>query len=217
MDYLTEFEEQTVESENGKKKQSLTKELFDWLDIIITSMVAVVIIFTFLFRIVTIVGDSMQNTFYSGEKIIITDIFYKPKYGDVIVVSRNANNNAKGSNTVAEPIIKRVIATGGQYVDIDFKTGKVYVGYSLGDMVELNEPYTKTPTNMKADVEFPIYVEEGYVFVLGDNRNDSKDSRFTEIGEDGLVNEKYILGKAVMRIFPFDRMGTIKSPEGEAD
>lgn len=216
MDYLTEFEEQTEEVENEENKVGFTKELFEWLDIIVTSMVAVVIIFTFLFRIVTIVGDSMQNTFYGREKIVITNLFYEPAYGDVIVISRNANNSAKDSLITAEPIIKRVIATGGQYVDIDFDMGKVYVGHDLGDMVELSEPYTKTPTNMKSDVEFPVYVPEGYVFVLGDNRNDSKDSRFSEIGEDGLINEKYILGKAVIRIFPFDRIGAIKMPKGEA-
>ncbi len=217
MDYLTELESETEVAENMEKKVSFTKELFEWLDIIITSIVAVVIIFTFFFRIVTIVGDSMTNTFYSGEKIIITNLFYEPEYGDVVVVSRNANNSAKDTAVTAEPIIKRVIAKDGQYVDIDFESGKVYVGHDLGNMVELNEPYTRTPTNLKADVEFPVYVPEGYVFVLGDNRNDSKDSRFSEIGEDGLINKKYILGKAVLRIFPFDRIGGIKLPEGEAE
>ncbi len=199
----------------GKKAASgRYKDIFEWLDVIVTSMIAVVIIFTFIFRLVTIVGDSMQNTFYGGEKIIISHLFYEPKFGDVVVVSRNANNDVKEQNSSNEPIIKRVIATGGQYVDIDFQSGKVYVGYELGNMIELNEPYTKTATNTRADVEFPLYVPEGYVFVLGDNRNDSKDSRFKEIGEDGLINEKYILGRAVFRVSPFNRIGKIDSLEG---
>lgn len=211
---MEHLREEMPQSENVKETKNKYKEIFEWLDVIVTSMIAVVVIFTFIFRLVTIVGDSMQNTFYSGEKIVITKLFYKPQYGDVVVVSRNAGNDAKSQNTTNEPIIKRVIATGGQYVDIDFQSGKVYVGHDLGNMKELVEPYTKTPTNARADVEFPLYVPEGYVFVLGDNRNDSKDSRFKEIGEDGLINEKYILGKAVLRVFPLNRAGKISPIEG---
>lgn len=218
MDYMPEMfdeaAEKTTSQSDESKEHSAIKEIFDWLDIVVTSIIAVVIIFTFLFRLVTIVGDSMQNSFYSGEKIVITKLFYEPKYGDVVVVSRNANNNALETSTSAEPIIKRVIATEGQYVDINFETGKVYVGYDLADMVELDESYVKTPTNARADVEFPVYVDEGKVFVLGDNRNDSKDSRFKEIGEDGLIDEDYILGRAIFRLFPFDRIGKIDSLEG---
>lgn len=213
MDYLTR-DEDISEEETSLKKESKGKEIFEWLDIIVTSMLAVVIIFTFLFRLVTIVGDSMQNTFFGGEKVVITNLFYEPEYGDVVVISRNAHNNALENNAFAEPIIKRVIATGGQYVNINFETGVVYVGDDVSTMKALSEPYTKAPTYTKADVEFPVYVPEGYVFVLGDNRNDSKDSRFKEIGEGGLVNEKYILGKAVFRVFPFSRAGVIKGVEG---
>lgn len=213
MDYLTR-DEDISEEETSLKKESKGKEIFEWLDIIVTSMLAVVIIFTFLFRLVTIVGDSMQNTFFGGEKVVISNLFYEPEYGDVVVISRNAHNNALENNAFAEPIIKRVIATGGQYVDINFETGVVYVGDDVSTMKPLDELYTKAPTYTKADVEFPVYVPEGYVFVLGDNRNDSKDSRFKEIGEGGLVNEKYILGKAVFRVFPFSRAGAIKGVEG---
>ena len=95
-------------------------------------------------------------------------------------------------------------------MDIDFKKGKVYVGYDLANMVELDEPYTKTLTTKKADIEFPVYVDKGCVFVLGDNRNDSLDSRYSVIGDNGLVDKRYILGHAVFRIFPLDRMGGLK-------
>lgn len=214
MDYLTRDEELFEEEKTTAKKSLNGKEIFEWLDIIVTSMIAVVIIFTFLFRLVTIVGDSMQNTFYGGEKVVITNLFYEPEYGDVVVISRNAHNNALENKAFAEPIIKRVIATGGQYVDINFDTGVVFVGDDPSTMKPLSEPYTKAPTYTRADVEFPVFVPEGYVFVLGDNRNDSKDSRFKEIGEGGLVNKKYILGKAVFRAFPFSRAGVIKGVEG---
>ncbi|MEE0928116.1 MAG: signal peptidase I [Acutalibacteraceae bacterium] len=188
-------------------RRPVSGDLFDWIETIAIALIAVVIIFTFFFRIATIVGPSMQNTLYSGERVIISDLFYTPKYGDIIVISRNSDNSVGDSTAGSEPIIKRVIATGGQYVDIDFQKGKVFVGPDLSNMTELNEPYTKTPTNRKWEVDFPVYVEEGYVFVLGDNRNDSLDSRSSSIGKDGLVDERYILGKAIYRIWPFDTIG----------
>ena len=194
-------------------RQPVSKDLFDWIDTIVVALVAVVVIFTFFFRIATIVGPSMQNTLYSGERIIISDLFYKPKYGDIVVISRNTDNSVGPNASGSEPIIKRVIATEGQYVYIDFVTGKVFVGPDLSNMKELNEPYTKTATNKKYDVDFPIYVEEGYVFVLGDNRNDSLDSRASWIGEGGLVDERYILGKAVYRIWPMDTIGGLSYNE----
>ena len=193
-----------------EKKPNLRKDLFDWLDVIVSAVIAVIIIFCFLFRVVTIQGESMENTLYSGEKVVITNLFYEAKQGDIVVISRNTHNSANDI-TGQGPIIKRVIATEGQYVDIDFKKGKVYVGYDLANMVELEELYTKTLTTRKADVEFPVYVDKGCVFVLGDNRNDSMDSRYSTIGNNGLIDTRYILGHAVFRIFPLDRMGGLGS------
>ena len=192
-----------------EKTLNLRKDLFDWLDIVVSAVIAVIIIFCFLFRVVTIQGESMENTLYNNEKVIISNLFYEAKQGDIVVISRNTHNSA-ADVTNQGPIIKRVIATEGQYVDIDFKKGKVYVGYDLANMVELQEPYTKTLTTRKADVEFPVYVDEGCVFVLGDNRNDSLDSRYSTIGDNGLVDTRYILGHAIFRIFPLDRIGGLK-------
>ena len=210
MDYKNSFE--TEEYNNQEvvivaDKKDASKDVFEWIDTIVIALISVVIIFTFLFRIATIQGPSMQNTLYSGERVVITNLFYEPKYGDIIVISRNTDNSVGEKPEGNEPIIKRVIATEGQYVDIDFEEGKVYVGRDLGTMKELNEPYTKTPTNLMYDVEFPVYVEQGYVFVLGDNRNDSIDSRSSSIGKGGLVDKRYILGQAVYRIWPFDAIG----------
>ena len=184
------------------------KDVFDWLDIIVSAVIAVIIIFCFLFRVVTIQGESMENTLYNNEKVIITNLFYEANQGDIVVISRNTHNSA--TEVTQGPIIKRVIATEGQYVDIDFEKGKVYVGYDLANMVELQEPYTKTLTTRKADVEFPVYVDKGCVFVLGDNRNDSMDSRYSTIGDNGLIDTRYILGHAIFRIYPLDRMGGLK-------
>lgn len=211
MEFENGFEVAEYEEEDevllSDEKKPVSKDLFDWIDTIVIALVSVVIVFTFFFRIATIVGPSMQNTLYSGERVIISNLFYEPQYGDIVVVSRNTDNTVGETPSGREPIIKRVIATEGQYVDINFETGKVYVGPDLSNMTELNEPYTKTPTNLRYDIEFPIYVEEGHVFVLGDNRNDSVDSRSSSIGNGGLVDKRYILGKAVCRIWPFDAIG----------
>ena len=191
------------------RNKKFKKSLFEWLDTIVIAIIAVVFVITVVFRTATIVGNSMQNTFFEGERVIITKLFYEPEQGDVIVISRNVHN-LTDQNSYQEPIIKRVIATGGMYVDIDFDNGEVYVGYTQSEMKLLDEPYIKMPTKKRGDVEFPLYVPEGKVFVMGDNRADSLDSRYSEIG---LIDEKDILGKAIFRVYPFDKIGGIYNYE----
>lgn len=185
-----------------KDKNNFKSEIFDWIEVLVHAILAVVLCFSFLFRIATIEGNSMKETLHNGEKVIITNLFYTPKVGDIVVVSRNTENSVFTMNDSNKPIIKRIIATEGQTVDIDFEEGIVYV-----DGIALDEPYTRTPTNLKYDIVFPVTVDEGCVFVLGDNRNDSLDSRSSQIGEYGMVDTRYILGHAVCRIFPLDKIG----------
>ena len=182
-----------------------TEELFEWADVIVTSVIAVVIIFTLIFKVVSIRGDSMLDTVHENDKIIITNIGYTPKNGDIVVISRNMDNSIEDTSSDSSPIIKRVIATEGQTVDIDFALGVVYV-----DGVQLDEPYVKTPTNLSYDVTFPVRVPDNCIFVLGDNRNDSLDSRSSEIGDGGMIDVRYVLGRAVFRVFPFDRFGGLE-------
>ncbi len=211
-----QFFKQQSETENGfsvntdievapkaKQKFSLRSEIFEWLDVIITAIIAVVIIFSLIFRVATIDGPSMENTFFTGDKVIISNFLYTPKHGDVVVVSRNADNSVETLSD--EPIIKRVIAVAGQKVDIDFEKGIVFV-----DDVALDEPYTKTPTNVNYDLQFPVYVPEGCIFVLGDNRNESLDSRASAIGHNGMIDTRYVIGRAVVRIFPLSEAGLVK-------
>lgn len=178
--------------------------VFDWLEILVHAIIAVVICFSFLFRIATIDGPSMMNTLIHGERVVITNLFYEPKVGDIVVISRNKENSIYSATNENTPIIKRIIALEGQSVDIDFEKGIVYV-----DGVALDEPYTRTPTNLSYDIKFPVTVDEGCVFVLGDNRNESLDSRSSRIGEYGMVDSRYILGRAIYRVFPFDKIGKI--------
>lgn len=196
--YYTDLPEQ----KKGKYTK-IKKDIFEWLDVAVVSIIFVILLLTLMFRVVNISGESMENTFFGNEKIIISNIFYKPDYGDVVVISRNIDNSSE--EVAKQPLIKRVIATEGQTVDIDFDKGIVYV-----DGKALVENYTKTPTNLKYDIEFPVTVPEGCVFVMGDNRNKSIDSRSSTIGTNGMIDERYILGKAIYRIWPFSRAGSLE-------
>ncbi len=184
------------------KGRTMLNEVFDWLDAGVVSIICVVLIFTFGFRMVGIVGDSMENTLFSGDRVIISSVNYTPTAGDIVVISRNYTNAEYVTDMQHEPIIKRIIATEGQKVDIDFNRGVVYV-----DGHPLSEPYAKTFTTSKKDVEFPLVVEPGHVFVLGDNRAVSLDSRSSDIGQ---VDVRYILGKAIYKVFPVDEFGEIE-------
>ena len=200
------------EPEQPVPQKNISKEIIEWLEILATAVIAVVIIFSLVFRVATIDGDSMKDTLHGankitgaiGDKVIITNLNYEAERGDIVVISRNAENSLSTQNTSDSPIIKRVIAVGGQTVDIDFQKGVVYV-----DGEPLVEDYISTPTTDKYEVDFPLYVPEGYIFVLGDNRGDSLDSRSSRIGENGLIDTRYVLGHAVFRIFPFDRIGRL--------
>ena len=184
------------------QKPNYKKELIEWLGVIASALIIVVFLFGFVFRVAVISGDSMKNTLYDADVVVISNFNYTPKQGDIVVVSRNAENTPEAMRADNGPIIKRVIATEEQEVDIDFETGTVYV-----DGVALNEPYISTPTTDPHDVQFPVTVPKGCIFVLGDNRGVSLDSRNGRIGDGGMIDTRYVLGHAVYRIFPFDRIG----------
>ena len=187
-------EPEGVKPPSDHEKFDLKREIVEWMEAIVYSLVAVVLIFTFLFRIVGVDGESMTNTLQDQDRLIVTHLFYEPKQGDIIVTTQ--------PSAVNKPLIKRIIAVEGQTVDINFETHQVIV-----DGEVLDEPYIREPTSRKGDIEFPITVEPGKVFVMGDNRNDSLDSRFAEVGQ---IDKRYILGKAVFRIFPFNAIGGLK-------
>ena len=191
----------TIERVSGTEMFNCLEALINCLVILLfVAIIAVVILFTFIFRMVGIIGPSMKETLHQDDRIIISNFMYTPQKGDIVVISRNYTNEANdGVYQSSEPIIKRVIATENQVVDIDFDAGIVYV-----DDVALDEPYTRTLTTDQYDITFPIRVSEGHIFVLGDNRAESLDSRSSQIG---LVDERYVLGKALFRVYPFDQFG----------
>lgn len=182
-------QELTPEELEAKKKS----DVFDWIQCIVTALLACVLVFTFLLRTVGVVGSSMVPTLHEGDRLIISDLFYVPKQGDIVVLRKDTFKD--------EPIVKRVIAVAGQTVDIDFQAGVVYV-----DGVALEEDYVNSPTNDPENFTKPVTVPENCVFVMGDNRNASTDSRTSTIG---CVDTRYILGKAILRLTPLSSFGSI--------
>ena len=162
-------------------------------------LAALMVVFLLVFRVVVVEGSSMNKTLLEGDYLLLLNntLYGEPEQGDIVVISKDSYDNGT-------PIVKRVIATEGQIVDIDFTSGTVYV-----DGVSLIEPYLNTSTNVNGGMEFPLEVSEGCVFVMGDNRNVSKDSRYMEIG---LIDTREILGKAIFLVLPGTDEGE-KSPD----
>ena len=177
-----------------KKQMSWQQNAVLYLHDLVYLLAAIMLVFILLFRIVIVDGTSMNQTLLHGDYLLLmSNTFYRnPQYGDIVVISKDSFDDG-------DPIVKRVIATEGQTVDIDFYAGIVYV-----DGIALDEPYVNTPTNTEGGMLFPLTVEEGCVFVMGDNRNRSRDSRYPEIGQ---VDEREILGKAIFLILPGDPDG----------
>ena len=184
-------------------KQSVVLYLHD----LIYLLAVILIVFLIMFRVIVVSGSSMYNTLLNGDYLLLlSNVFYQePERGDIVVISKESFDNGKA-------IVKRVIATEGQTVDIDFEAGVVYV-----DGTALEEDYIYTLTTVEEGTKFPLTVEEGCIFVLGDNRGVSLDSRNPAIGQ---VDTREVLGKALFLMYPgdhygrdersFDRIGVIK-------
>ena len=153
------------------------------------------ILFVFFFRLISVRSVSMNPTLYEGDMMLVSNLFYKPKPGDVVVFRSDTYDSEKA-------LVKRVVATGGQKINIDFINGVVYV-----DDQPIVEDYVAEPTYNKLDFVGPQTVPEGSIFVMGDNRNMSNDSRDKRIG---MLDERLILGRAIMIVHPVDRLGFIK-------
>ncbi len=163
------------------------KFFYEWVDSVMGAIIIIFILFTFLFRAVGVDGSSMVPTLHDGDWLAISGINFEPRRGDIVVVTQ--------PNDIHEPLIKRIIAVGGETIDIDFVTHEVKIN---GETID--EPYIAQPTGRSFDVKFPLLIPEGFVFVMGDNRNNSKDSRASGVG---VIDKRYILGKTRFRIFPF--------------
>ena len=196
----TAGEERPAGEKNGR-------ELYEWVQALVCSVLAVVVLFTFVVRLVRVDGQSMRETLQHGDLMAVVN---RPLCGSFdqgnVVVLRKSGFHGGG------PIVKRIIAMAGQTVDIDFETGSVFVDGSL-----LNEPYVRELTFTDEGMDFPLTVPDGCVFVMGDNRNESDDSRNPLLGP---VDVRCIIGKAVLVLLPgedpelerraWDRVGMVK-------
>ena len=191
-----------------EKQTAKGRDLYEWVQSLVGSVLVVVAIFTFVIRMMGVDGHSMLNTLQHGDRLLVVNsmLYHDYKYGDIVIRRKNGVFDD-------DPIVKRVIAVEGQTVDIDFAEGIVYV-----DGEALEEDYIREPTYTAEGTEFPLTVPEGSIFVMGDNRNGSSDSRDYRLGT---VDTRYVIGKAAFLIFPgpdyetekrdFKRIGVIWS------
>ena len=193
---------------SNKKEEILTwkQNMVLYLHDLVIYVSVILLVFLLLFRIIVVTGDSMYSTLWDGDYLLLMSnlLYPDPEAGDIVVVSKQSYDDGA-------PIVKRVIATEGQIVDIDFENGIVYV-----DGLPIEEEYINTPTNRQEGMSFPLIVEKGCYFVMGDNRNNSRDSRSPDIGQ---IDRREILGKAILLMLPgtdgglrqrdFSRIGAI--------
>ena len=190
-----------LESHEPEKKEelsggdSLKQDLYFWLQALVAALVLLILLFTFVGRVIGVSGDSMYPTLHDRDMLILQSIGYTPRQGDVVVLTKEFD--------VADgPIVKRVIATGGQHVVIDYASNTVTV-----DGVALDEPYINEAMRQPmGETLTDVVVPEGSIFVMGDNRNHSSDSRNVTLGT---VDERYVLGRALWVLLPFQRFGPI--------
>ena len=183
-------EKNTAEPSDNRQTVKVDRNFYEWVQALVASVLAVLLLFTFVIRMISVDGTSMLPTLQDGDRLLVLDAAWcgDLRYGDIVVLRKE--------NFYYDPIVKRIIAVGGQTVDIDFDEGVVYVdGYAM------DEPYARTPTTLFEGITFPLVVEENCVFVLGDNRENSKDSRHPSVG---LIDEREILGKAIFLFLPGD-------------
>ena len=190
--------QQEIPAEKTKKRPA-GAELFEWLQMVLVCVLGAVIAFNLVVRLSVVDGQSMDPTLEHGELMLVWSLGYSPKQGDIIII-----NKTTADFLHEQAIVKRVIALGGQTVDIDYGEGVVYVdGEALDEDYILEEMYLPGNPYMQ-DTHFEV--PEGEVFVLGDNRNGSTDSRDERLGS---IDEGYILGRAVAAVWPFDKIGLI--------
>lgn len=192
---MNEAEQIVTEAAPASAKTKLCRSVLEWTETIVTAIVLVAVVFTFVVRIITVDGSSMKPTYHNGDRVIVSGFAGEINRGDIVIVI----------NALDEPIIKRVVATAGQTVDFDPVLGEVTVdGVPLyGETFGIENGITYLPDYPGFVLKFPQTVPENCVFVLGDNRGNSTDSRFVDVG---MVDHRNILGKVIFNLYPFSKV-----------
>ena len=192
------------EKKNKKKKKEKEKvppevkarrEAYDWIQSLISALLICVLVFVFVLRIMDVHGTSMFPTLNNGDKVLVSDLFYEPARGDIVVFKKDSYDDNKA-------LVKRVVAVAGDVVNIDFEKGVVYVN---GEALE--EDYIDVLTTTKIDFIGPQTVPDNCLFVMGDNRNASTDSRDKRIG---MVDKRLVIGKVLLVVYPFNSFGSVE-------
>lgn len=192
-----------------ERKDKVKADIYDWIEVLVSALAIVVIMLSFVLRIATVKGHSMERTLSDSQVVVMSNMFYTPAQGDIIVIQQNGGY-------FETPIVKRVIATGGQTLSIDFEKWEVKVD---GNVIDESSYVYFRNTSMDVEEYYSVYdayldtngvmtVPEGYLFVMGDNRNESSDSRSIYVG---FVRESEVLGKVIFRMFPINKIGAVKS------
>ena len=185
----------TGENLEEKEKSGLKSQILDILEVLSVSIVALIIVFTFAFKTCVVYQSSMYPTLVENDKLVIKSLGNNYDYGDIIVTGKYSEREDR--------IVKRIIAKEGDVVDINNSEGAVYIN---GEKLEEDYVNGKTFSNVNG-IKFPITVSENSLFILGDNREHSKDSRSLDIG---IINEKEVVGTVVFRLFPLEKIGLVK-------
>ncbi len=185
---MREFRKENLPTEEEIVEKIEGRESYEWLRSLVVAVLTVTLIFTFVVRMMGVSGASMLPTLQDGDRLLVLSSWLcgEYEYGDIVIARKESFDE--------EPIVKRVIATGGQTVDIDFELGRVYVDGEL-----LQEDYINDLTYLEEGIEFPLTLGENELFLMGDNRNRSSDSRHYLLGG---IDERLIIGKAIVRVFP---------------
>ena len=205
---MTNPTEKALPPSDAPQKQGAAHTLYDYVEMFVFTVIFVIVLLSAFMRLCVVSGDSMNQTLIDKERLIVSNLFYTPKQGDIIVFHQTSET----SDLLNEPIVKRVIATENEYVKLDYSQGRVYVSkdetFTEDELLDestylfLDRPYWDE-FGREAKV---FSVPEGHLFVMGDNRNNSTDSRSAEVS---FVDERRILGKVLLRITPLSKFGKV--------